>query len=222
MKSLGCFLVCLAAGSANAATATFILDETSDPSAFHDGTDYFQVLLSSTAAGEATITVTPEFGLGSSKGTGIVDFAFDYSGSHPGAITASSLPKGYSLSRSSGDTGDFGKFTFDVEGGKPVSSLSFTLNGLAGSSAAQTLGYLEDPSRGRRNVLRESFAVEVAGLNAGAYCDPRDVYFGGQLASPVPEPSMWALMISGSCVVAVWAKRRRSAGTASTGALLAA
>jgi hypothetical protein len=222
MKTLGCFLVCLAAGSANAATATFVLDETSDPSEFHDGTDYFQVLLSSSEAGEATITVTPEFAMGSSKSAGIVDFAFDYSGSHAGAVTASSLPKDYSLSRSSGDVGGFGNFTFDVEGGKPLSSLSFTLSGLAGGSAAQTLSYLEDPSKGSRNAMHESFAVAVAGLNSGAYCDPGNVYFGGSVAAPVPEPSTWVLMFAGLGVMGVWAKRQRRAANGSTGALQAA
>jgi PEP-CTERM motif-containing protein len=222
MKSIGCFLVCLAAGTANATAATVFLDESSDPSAFRDGRDYFQVALSSTSPGIATITVTPEYPFGFSRETGIVDFAFDYSGPHRGAVTVSGLPPHYSLSQSSGEVGDFGRFTFDVEGKKPQSSLSFTLSGLAGSSPQGTLSYLEQLSTGHRNVTREDFVVEVAGLNTGAYCAPGDVYFGGQAAAPVPEPSTWALILSGFGVLGVWAKRRRNAGNASAGALQAA
>jgi hypothetical protein len=222
MKSLGCFLIFLAAATANATAATFVLDESSDPSAFKDGKDYFQVTLSSTAPGTATITVTPEYAFGFSKETGIVDFAFDYTGSHQGAVTVSGLPPHYSLFQSSGEVGDFGRFTFDVEGGKPQSSLSFTLSGLAGSSSTGTLSYLEQLSKGNRGVTREDFAVEVAGLNTGAYCGPGDVYFGGQTAAPVPEPSTWALMFSGFGVLGIWAKRRRNAGNSSAVALQAA
>jgi len=219
-SSIGCFLVCLAAVGANANAATYLLNESSDPSAFANGTDYVQVQLTNIAPGEVTFTVTPESVLG--KGAEIVDFAFDYSGPDAGAVKLDkALSPGVSLSQSSGDVSDFGHFTFDVDAKNPQSSLSFTLTGLAGGSATATLSYLEQLST--RGVTREDFATEVAGLKtgAGAYCDPRDVYFGGQQISPVPEPSTWVLIFSGLSVMGFWAMRRRGAASGIAGQLLA-
>ena len=212
MKKLALMLFGLTLSSmAHAVSVSYYLDQTNSTS-LADGTNYLQVTISSTVAGTASFLVTPIYPFVQGTNYGLQAFGFNFSGTN--SITASSftsLPSGWTvnLPPPSGMDG-FGKYDFIVQdgGSNRISPLSFTVTGLGGSTASETLGYFAKVSSGNAINGNEYFAAHLSGYVLPGSGET-SAYFAGM--APVPEPGAWALMVAGLGLVAYRARRRQTA-----------
>lgn len=199
-------------GMAHAVSVSYYLDQTNSTS-LPDGTNYLQVTISSATAGTADFTVTPIYPFVPGTNYGLQAFGFNFSGANLNSITASNftLPSGWSanLPPPTGMDG-FGKYDFVVQdgGSNRISPLSFSVTGLGGSSASETLGYFAKLSSGTAVNGNEYFAAHLSGYVLPGSTET-GAYFAGM--APVPEPSAWALMMAGVWLVAYRAHRRQTA-----------
>lgn len=186
-----------------AASVSYVLDQSNADAAFPDGTPYLYVTIADGASGAIDFTVSilgpvlavagPNFGLQT--------FGFNTTGAAD-AVTRTnitSLPGGWSVSANKGQDG-FGKFDFvvgDGPGGGTVRitpTLNFSVTGIDGDSIYD---YVATGS-GTVTQGRVYFAGHVAGFVGVNTLLPPSTYFGGstrddQQVVPVPAAA-WLLM----------------------------
>ena len=198
--------------SAQAVTATYYLDQSNVDSVLPDGMDYLKVVIDSTTAGTATFDITPVYPFSPGTNFGLQAFGFNYGGS--GSITAGNflgLATGWSidLPPPSGMDG-FGKYDFIVQstGSDRQSPLTFTVTGLGGATAADTLASFAKLSSGNAGQGNEYFAVHLAGFTTSD-ASITSGYFAGSSVAPVPEPGAFALLLAGMALLGSTAGRRK-------------
>lgn len=190
---------------AQAASVSFILDQSNAESAFPDGTPYLQVMIADGVAGAINFTVSilgpvlsvagPNFGLQT--------FGFNTTGAAD-AVTAANitaLPAGWNVSTNKGQNG-FGKFEFvvgDAPGGGIVRitpTLTFSITGINGDTIYDYVAL----STGTVTQGRVYFAGHVAGFVGINTLLPPSTFFGGSNSDPaqvVPIPAAAWLLVSG-------------------------
>jgi hypothetical protein len=187
-----------------AASVSFVLDQSNAESAFPDGTPYLQVMIADGTAGAIDFTVSilgpvlnvagPNFGLQS--------FGFNTTGAAD-AVTAANitaLPAGWNVSINKGQDG-FGKFEFvvgDAPGGGIVRitpTLTFSITGINGDTIYDYVAL----STGTVTQGHVYFAGHVAGFAGVNTLLPPSTFFGGSSdpAQVVPVPAAAWMLLSG-------------------------
>ena len=198
----------LPALDAEAATESYYLNQ-SDISSMPDGTDYLQVTLTSNTAGSVDFSILPVYGFNEGSNFGIQSFGFNFAGSN--TLTASNflLPDSWSATLRSTQMSGFGKFNFVIQGNgsNRLSPLNFSLIGLGGATADETLSYFAKYSGGSASLGNEYFAAHLAGFVSGS---DNSAFFGGSTLAPaVPEPETYVMLTAGFGVLGAMIRRRK-------------
>ncbi|MEZ5562076.1 MAG: VPLPA-CTERM sorting domain-containing protein [Gammaproteobacteria bacterium] len=193
----------LAAGSANAASASWYLDQSNTEGTWADGVNYLLVTISDSLSnpGDIEFLVTPLATLTSSAGSnfGIQRFGFNTTGAG-NALTAANIIDPAGWSTSSGNLDGFGSFEVseDGNGNNRQNPLFFRITGIAGDTIYD---YAVNGPGGAQGTY--FFAAHVAGMTVG----PGSAYFGGSTVVPVPA----AVWLFGSALGLMgFARRQRS------------
>lgn len=189
------FLLVFLFSSAQAASITYVLDQSND---LPDGVDYLSVTVadSITQAGAIDFTVDviaaslPEPG----PNFGIQSFYFNVDDGL--AVAPSNIvnidPDAWSVGENRNAGGGFGKFDFFVKGSgnNRTDSLSFTIDGVDGDTVASyAFGSSLLPNSG------QFFAAHVAGFSGDPY-GVTSAKFAGLTATVIPLPAAFWLFLS--------------------------
>ncbi len=192
------------AGSANAASVSYYMDQSNTEGTWADGVNYLLVTISDSVSnpGDIEFLVTPLATLTTSAGSnfGIQRFGFNTTGAG-NALTAANIIDPAGWSTSSGNLDGFGSFEVreDGTGSNRQNPLFFRITGIAGDTI---FDYAVNGLGGAQGTY--FFAAHVAGMNVG----PGSAYFGGSTLVPVPA-AVW-LFGSALGLLGGVTRRRRS------------
>ncbi len=211
----GTLLMGLAAGSAQAASISYNLNQSN---AMPDGVDYLTVTISdsTTTIGDIDFEVvvnTANFpGVPVTDGNfGMDNFYFNYDNSL--AVTSANIidmdPTSWSIATDKNAGGGFGFFEFDLKGtgASRTETLSFTISGVDSDSI---YSYAVD-YEGKKGTPNALFAAHVGGYDTGTggvYGE--DGVESAKFATVVPVPAAVWLFGSGLIGLAGIARRRRA------------
>lgn len=194
---------------AEAATASYYLDQ-SDISSMPDGTNYLEVTLTSNSAGSVDFSISPVFGFSEGANFGLQSFGFNYAGSNTLSASNFVLPTSWSASfMHPTQMSGFGKFGFAIQGtgSSRLSPLTFSLTGLGGATADETLSYFAQYSGGNDSLGNQYFAAHLAGFVSGT---DTSAYFGGSTFAPaVPEADTFIMMTAGLGMLGAMIRRKK-------------
>ncbi len=204
----------LLAVNANAASVTYLLNQSNQDAVLADGFAYAQVTIDDSIANTLTFTVSTLPALSSLAGSnfGIQAFGFNVNGTNPLADASSSnaqwtLPSLWSakVAPPKNQYDGFGQFEVSVEtsGSSRLNPLTFSL-----INSGLTLNSFNELSSGNAGQGNPYFAAHVAGLNVD---NITGAYFGGSelLDAEVPLPAAAWLFISGLGFLNVMRRRTR-------------
>ncbi|MCL4780666.1 MAG: VPLPA-CTERM sorting domain-containing protein [Gammaproteobacteria bacterium] len=192
-----------AVGSANAASASYYLDQSNVEGTWADGVNYLLVTISDSLSnpGDIEFLVTPLATLSSSAGSnfGIQRFGFNTTGAG-NALTAANIIDPAGWTTGSGNLDGFGAFEVreDGTGSNRQNPLFFRITGIAGDTIYD---YAVNGAGGAQGTY--FFAAHVAGMTVG----PGSAYFGGSTLVPVPA----AVWLFGSALGFLGLAKRRTA-----------
>ncbi len=194
----------IAAGSANAASVSYYMNQSNEEGTWADGVNYLLVTISDSLSnpGDIEFLVTPLATLTSTAGSnfGIQRFGFNTTGAG-NALTAANIIDPVGWSTNSGNLDGFGDFEVseDGTGSNRQNPLFFRITGIAGDTI---YNYAVNGPGGAQGTY--FFAAHVAGMTVG----PTSAYFGGSTLVPVPA----AVWLFGSALGLLGvARRQRSA-----------
>jgi len=193
----------IAAGSANAASVSYYMNQSNEEGTWADGVNYLLVTISDSLAnpGDIEFLVTPLATLTSTAGSnfGIQRFGFNTTGAG-NALTAANIIDPVGWSTTSGNLDGFGAFEVseDGTGSNRQNPLFFRITGISGDSIYD---YAVNGSGGAQGTY--FFAAHVAGMTVG----PGSAFFGGSTVVPVPA----AAWLFGSALGLLGLSRRRLA-----------
>ena len=199
----------LMASSVNAASVTYYLNQSNIDTVLPDNTNnYLTLLISSLTAGNASFSLSPSYAFVQSSNYGIDSFGFNFSGSNViNSSNISGIPTGWGLSTNKNQDG-YGRFEFvlDTTGSGRLPTLNFSISGLGGATADETLGYFALNSTNNAGQGNFYFASHVAGFSAGGQTS---AFFAGSTVAPIPEPESYSLMLTGLGLLGFIARRRK-------------
>lgn len=195
----------VAAGSANAASASWYLNQSNVEGTWADGVNYLLVTISDSLSnpGDIEFLVTPLATLTSTSGSnfGIQRFGFNTTGAG-NALTAANIIDPAGWSTNSGNLDGFGSFEVseDGTGSNRQNPLFFRITGISGDTIYD---YAVNGLGGAQGTY--FFAAHVAGMTVG----PGSAYFGGSTVVPVPA----AVWLFGSALGLLGVARRQRAAS---------
>lgn len=195
----------LLAVNANAASVTYLLNQSNADTVLADGVNYAQVTIDDSIANTLTFTVStlPALSLLAGSNFGIQAFSFNVNGANPladanGSNAQWTLPSVWTakVAPPNNQYDGFGQFEVSVEGSGTTrqSPLTFSLK-----NSGLTLNSFNEVSGGNAGQGNPYFAAHIAGFNVGTGTNAvTSAYFGGStlmdpLVAPLPAAA-WLFM----------------------------